>query len=154
MRYGTGHVQVEAVELLDGTGRPARAFRFGEEMTLEVTVRSRIATANLSISFLVRDMTGIDLTGTTTFDERVELPRLGPGESLKVRFTYANCFRLGHFGVSLAVTRLTRRDGSDNVLFDQIDGCIAFSVIPDPDRPVHYKFHNPVRIGIEAVRDA
>jgi len=150
MRYGTGHVQIESVELLDAAGQPCRAFRFGEEMTLETRIRSFIATEHLSLSFLVRDMTGIDLTGTTTFDEHVPLPTFLPGQSAKICFRFTNCFRQGHFGVSLAVTRVTHRDGSDNVLFDQIDGCIAFSVIPDPDRPVHYKFHNPVQISVEA----
>ena len=119
-------------------------------MTLETRIRSFIATEHLSLSFLVRDMTGIDLTGTTTFDEHVPLPTFLPGQSAKICFRFTNCFRQGHFGVSLAVTRVTHRDGSDNVLFDQIDGCIAFSVIPDPDRPVHYKFHNPVQISVEA----
>src|SRR2546426_11616422 len=80
MRYGTGHVQIESVELLDATGQPCRAFRFGEEMTLETRIRSFIATEHLSVSFLVRDMTGIDLTGTTTFDEHVPLPTFLPGQ--------------------------------------------------------------------------
>jgi len=153
MRYGTGHVQIESVELLDRDGRPCRAFRFGDEMTLEAQLRAHIPTEHLSVSFLVRDMTGIDLTGTTTFDERVVLPPVPRGGCLRVRFQFPNLLRQGHFGVSLAVTRLTQRDGSDNVLFDQVDGCAAFTVVPDSDRPVHYKFHTPVRITFELEED-
>ena len=54
------------------------------------------------------------------------------------------------FGVSLAVHRVSRSDYSDNVLFDQVDGCAAFSVVPNPARPIHYKFHVPVKIEVEA----
>src|SRR2546426_6177284 len=71
-------------------------------MTLETRIRSFIATEHLSLSFLVRDMTGIDLTGTTTFDEHVPLPTFLPGQSAKICFRFTNCFRQGHFGVSLA----------------------------------------------------
>jgi len=152
-RYGTGHVQIEAVELLDDAGRPCRAFKFGDQITLEVRVRSRIAVENLSISFLLRDMTGIDLTGTTTFDECFPLPPLPAGGELTVRFRFRSVLREGSFGVCLAVNRVTQRDGSDNVLFDQVDGCIAFSVIPDLERPVHYKFHTPMEIEFEAMND-
>lgn len=148
-RYGTGHVQIASVELLDDRGRPCRAFRFGEEITLEAVLHAYVPADHLSVSFLVRDMTGIDLMGTTTFDERVVLPSVPGGGRLRVRLHFPNHLRQGHFGVSLAVTRLTQRDGSDNVLFDQIDGCVAFAVIADPDRPVHYKFHAPVRISFD-----
>ena len=31
-----------------------------------------------------------------------------------------------------------------DVLFDQVDSCAAFSIIGDPERPVHYKFFTPI----------
>jgi lipopolysaccharide transport system ATP-binding protein len=145
-RYGTGHVQIEKVELLDAKGEPRRAFRLGDQITLEATVRAHMDIADLSVSFLVRDMTGVDLMGTATFDERFAVPPLRRGEHGTIRFTFENTLRPGNFGISLAVNRVTSRDYSDNVLFDQVDGCVAFSVIARPDRPVHYKFHQPVSI--------
>lgn len=149
IRYGTGHVQFESVELRDAHGDPCRAFRFGERIMLEAVVISHIDTADLSVSFLVRDPTGVDLMGTTTFDEHVALPRRRAGERFTVRFSFDNSLHVGNYGISLAVNRVTRRDYTDNILFDQVDGCIAFAVTPNPDRPVHYKFHNPVTIACE-----
>ena len=49
-------------------------------------------------------------------------------------------------GVSVAMNRISRRDYRDNVIFDQIDGAAAFTVLVHPERPVHYKFHQPVAI--------
>jgi lipopolysaccharide transport system ATP-binding protein len=148
-RYGSGHVQFEHVELLDARGEPCRAFRFGQTITLEATMISRVDVRDLSVSFLVRDPTGVDLTGTTTFDERVALPPLRAGQRLTVRFAFRNVLRPGNYGISLAVNRVTRRDYTDNILFDQLDGCLAFAAMPDMDRPVHYKFHHPVDIRYE-----
>ena len=154
MRYGTGHVQIQQVDVLNEQGESARAFHFGERITLQARVKAMADTENLSLSFLVRDMTGIDLMGTTTFDERVKLPSLKKDEELTVCFRFANILRMGNFGISLAVNHVSRMDYSDVVLFDQVDGCVAFAVIPLPDRKVHYKFHNPVEIEYQLGNNA
>jgi len=146
LRYGTGHVQIEKVELTDDTGQPCRAFKFGDYITLNVYFKTYIDLDNLSVSFLVRDLTGIDLMGTTTFDENVRLPMMRSGTQSKVRFRFNNDLHVGNFGISVALHRVSQRNYSDNVLFDQVDGCASFIVIPDPDRPVHYKVYCPVEI--------
>ncbi|MEI8314976.1 MAG: Wzt carbohydrate-binding domain-containing protein [Verrucomicrobiota bacterium] len=153
LRYGTGHVQIEKAELSDRHGQPTRAFRFGEEVRLHVWYRAHIATTNLSISFVVRDTAGIDLMGTTTFDERVILPSVGKEEQGKVSFSFLNQLRSGSYGVCVSINRVKERDYSDNVLFDQIDSCAAFVIIPDPNRPVHYKFSCPIQIKIGSVAE-
>ena len=150
LRYGSGHVQLEEVELLDAQGEPCRSFGFGDAVTIEARIRSFVDAENLSLSFLVRDATGVDLLGTTSFDEGVKFPALGEGDAATIRITFTNVLRKGSFGVSLAVHRVSRSDYSDNVLFDQVDGCAAFSVVPNPARPIHYKFHVPVKIEVEA----
>lgn len=153
-RYGTGHVQIEGVEVLNSRGEPTRAFALGETITIEATLRAHVDSENLSCSFLIRDFTGVDLMGTTTFDERVAAPRLAKGAAVKVRFSFENRLRAGHFGVCLAVNRLVSRDYSDNVLFDQVDGVAAFVVMADPARPIHYKFHQVVSVEWELLSDA
>lgn len=149
LRYGTGHAQIEHVDVLDAAGEPRRAFRLGDTVVIQARVRAHRDIRHLNLSFLVRDMTGIDLMGTTCFDEGVALPDLSAGQSLTVRFEFENHLRPGSFGVCLAVNRVSRRDASDLVLFDQVDGCAAFTVQRDPDRPVHYKFHQPVVIRFD-----
>ena len=149
LRYGTGHVQLEEVELLDARGEPCRTFGFGEAVTIEARLRSEVDVEDLSVSFLVRDATGVDLLGTTSFDEGVKVPALGVGDRATVRFTFTNVLRKGSFGVSLAVHRVSRSDYSDNVLFDKVDGCAAFAVAANPARPIHYKFHVPVKVEVE-----
>jgi lipopolysaccharide transport system ATP-binding protein len=153
-RYGTGHVQIEQVQVTNSRGEPARAFGLGEAITIEATLRAHVDAENLSCSFLIRDFTGVDLMGTTTFDERSPAPAVRKGDRLKVRFSFENRLRPGHFGVCFAVNRLTSRDYSDNVLFDQVDGVAAFVVMADPGRPVHYKFHQPVEVRWESLADA
>lgn len=154
MRYGTGHVQVETVRVLNQEGAPARAFGFREPIAVEATLVAQADLSDVSVSFLARDQTGIDLIGTTTFDEAVKLPPMKSGERVRIRFAFENILRPGNYGVCLAVTRVSARDYSDNVLLDQVDGCAAFMVIGRADRPIHYKFHHPISITWERSDDA
>lgn len=148
LRYGSGGARIRGVELLDGAGEPCRAFDLGAVLELRVRVEAVRETENLSVSFLVRDSAAVDLAGTTTFDEKVALPRLAPGESATVQFRFSNCFRAGGLGISVAVTSVSERGYSDNVTLDQIDGAAWFRSLPDPDRPVHYKVHVPVEARV------
>ncbi len=152
MRYGTGHVQIERVEVLNEAGEACRAFGYGQTISVAAHLRAYVDVSHVSVSFLIRDMTGVDLMGTTTFDERQELPAMRKGEALVVRFSFENRLRAGNFGVSLALNRVTARDYADNLLFDQVDGCAAFGVIGTPERPIHYKFHQDVAISWEGPR--
>lgn len=154
MRYGTGHVQIEAVRVLNKAGEPARAFGFREPVVVEATLVAQVDMKDISVSFLARDQTGVDLVGTTTFDEAVKLPPMKSGQRVRVRFEFENILRPGNFGVCLAVTRVSARDYSDNVLLDQVDGCAAFMVVGRADRPIHYKFHHPITISWELPDDA
>jgi lipopolysaccharide transport system ATP-binding protein len=146
MRYGLGHVQIQNVEVMDDDGQPANTFDFGQWITITARIKALIHAENLSVSILVRDMTGVDLMGTTTFDEEYTLPTLEPEQEAWVRFRFRNTLRAGNFGVCLAINRVSTRDRSDNVLFDQVDACASFTVMPDMNRPVHYKFHCPMQI--------
>lgn len=146
MRYGIGHVQIQRVEVLDDDGQPANTFDLGQWITIKVRLKAYIHAEHLSVSLLVRDMTGVDLMGTTTFDEEFPLPTLEPQEEAWVRFRFQNTLRAGNFGISVAINRVSTRDRSDNVLFDQVDACASFTVMPDMNRPVHYKFHCPMQI--------
>ena len=146
MRYGIGHVQIQAVEVLGDDDQPANTFHFGQWITIAVRFKAFIHAENLSVSLLVRDMTGVDLMGTTTFDEEYRLPALEPEEEAWVRFRFQNTLRAGNFGVCVAINRVSTRDRSDNVLFDQVDACASFTVMPDMNRPVHYKFHCPMQL--------
>jgi hypothetical protein len=65
-----------------------------------------------------------------------------------VRFRFANVFRHGGYGISVAVVRVTRRDLSDVFVYHQLDAVAAFESIGRDERPVHYKFHLPTEIEV------
>lgn len=148
LRYGTGHVQFSKIELRGADEEVRRSFKFHDYIALDLTLESDIEIQDLSVSFLIRDSTGVDITGITTFDKKHSLPPMGKGEKNTVRFSFKNIFKPGTYGVSVALNRVSRRDYTDNILLDQLDGAIAFSIVEDPDNPIHYKIWHDIDFSI------
>jgi lipopolysaccharide transport system ATP-binding protein len=152
LRYGSGHAQLEQVRLLDASGSPVQAYQFGEQVIVEARIRAHIELKNLDVAFVVRDVAGVDLLGSSIADEHQRLPALAAGDVTTVRFSFNNQLRGGNYGVSMTLTNLPESLGENGITLDHVDGCVAFGVIPDVDRPVRHKMHVPVRIGFEVVR--
>lgn len=148
-RYGSGLVSFKDVSMLNQSLEPTKAYEFGEQATLKCTLFAKEKIENINVSFLIRDITGVDLFGTTMFDEDVSLISLEKHERKTVEFSFPVWLRQGSYSVSVAVNRVTDRDYSDVFLYEQIDGASAFEVIRKIDRPVHYKVHFPIRIETE-----
>ena len=153
-RFGSGEAQLEQVDLLDREGRSCRTFTLGDRIVIAAALRAWTPIDHVAVSFLVRDETGVDLLGTTTFDERLALPDLPAEDGIEVRFALENRLRMGLFAVSIAVVRVTRQDYADVALLDQADDCLTFRVTRHPERPVHYKVHEPVTIEWRALPPA
>lgn len=151
LRYGSGHVQIVRSDILGADGSSTRTFIYGERVKVEIEIESAIDVQNLCVNLLVRDANGLDLFGTSTFDERISMNDMCAGDRQVVRFEFPVVTRLGTYGLTASVTRLTYPDYSDVFLFDQAEGICSYSVAPTPDRPVHYKFHIDTEISAHMV---
>ncbi|MCQ9147818.1 ABC transporter ATP-binding protein [Ochrobactrum sp. BTU2] len=149
-RFGSGHVQITRTDILNECGQSTRAFTYGDLITIEVEFQSTIAVSDLCVNLLVRDATGLDLFGTSTFDEDILLKPMDVGEKQTVQFTFPAITRVGSYGVALSITRVSQKDYSDSFLFDQVDGICSYSIAQNIKRPVHYKFHVATSITAEA----
>jgi hypothetical protein len=151
LRYGTGHAQIERVEVTDDSGQPRGAFEFGEHISIHVYFKTFVDLEHLNPSFGVSDSSGITILGTTFFDERVPLPPLPANSRGHVCFRFPNILRHGSYGVGVGLNRVTQRDFSDNVVLDLARGCAAFVVLHNPERPIWYKVYAPMELQFETV---
>jgi len=145
--YGDGDVFFQSIDVFNEQGEKTIAFGYGESATLQCVISSKKAVNNVNVSFLVRDITGIDLFGTTMFDEKIPLVTLREGEKKAIAFSFPITLRPGSYSVSVAVNTVSQKDYSDVFLHQQIDAAAAFEVVRNPDRPIHYKFYVPVEIS-------
>ena len=85
-RHGDGASRVVDVQILDRAGQPCRAFRPGESILLRIRAVFHQAVSNPVIGILIRNRIGMDVFGTNTRLERVELGDFEAGEALQVEF--------------------------------------------------------------------
>jgi lipopolysaccharide transport system ATP-binding protein len=85
-RHGDGASRVVDVQILDRAGQPCRAFRPGESILLRIRAVFHQAVSNPVIGILIRNRIGMDVFGTNTRLERVELGDFEAGETLQVDF--------------------------------------------------------------------
>ena len=149
-RYGSQEVQLCTVEVQNADGRSCEEFDHLDEIVIFVRYQSLIESRDLNISFLIRDETGVNLCGTMTWDEKVELAPVFPGVVGAVSFRFVNRLRPGRFGVSVAVTRINREDPRRPILYDQIDGVSTIVSGWAEGRPIHYKFDAQVGVEVES----
>jgi hypothetical protein len=121
-RHGDGASRILGVEML-----PGKTFAPGEPLTIRVRVRAEKDLENPVIGILIRNRLGIDVFGTNTRIEHVDLGPMPAGEVFEVEFGF-DCL-------------LTRQDYTltvasqypDGYSQDWLDDVIAFSVVDARD---------------------
>ena len=149
-RYGSGQARFAEASVLAADQCPVREVRFGEIVHLDLEIVAREGVRDLSVSFLVRDASGIDVMGTTTADERIRVGELAAGGRRRVRFSWRSRLRSGGYGVCIALLGrpANHEDDTPPLLLDQIDAAAWFAIPWQDDRPIHYKFHEDVAIEV------
>ncbi len=121
-RHGDGASHVTAVEILDANGAATRNFRPGDAMTIRVTARAEKALEDPVVGVLIRNRLGIDVYGTNTRVEGIDIGSIGAGETFQVEFTF-DCL-LTRQDYTLTVATQYREGYSQ----DWLDDVISFSV--------------------------
>ena len=126
-RHGDGASRVTSVELMDALGTATRNLQPGEPVTIRVTARAERALEDPVVGVLVRNRLGIDVYGTNTRIEGVEVGTVAAGETFEVEFTF-DCL-LTRQDYTLTVATQYREGYSQ----DWLDDVIAFSVVDARD---------------------
>jgi lipopolysaccharide transport system ATP-binding protein len=85
-RHGDGASHIVDARMLNKLEQTCRAFKPGETVVIRVRATFQKAVSNPVVGILIRNRIGMDVFGTNTRLERVELGQFEPGESLEVDF--------------------------------------------------------------------
>jgi lipopolysaccharide transport system ATP-binding protein len=126
-RHGDGASRVVYADLCDAEGKSTRSLEPGAPTTIRVRARAERDLENPVVGVLIRNRLGIDVFGTNTRIEGVDIGSIAPGEIFEVEFTF-DCL-------------LTRQDYTLTVATqypegfsqDWLDDAIAFSVVDTRD---------------------
>ena len=85
-RHGDGASQILDVRLLNGAGEPCHTFRPGESIVIRIQANFRRTVSDPVVGILVRNRIGMDVFGTNTRLEGVDLGNIQAGETLEIEF--------------------------------------------------------------------
>jgi len=126
-RHGDGASRVTNVDLMSAGGEPTRMVKPGEPVTIQVRARAARELEDPVVGVLIRNRLGIDVFGTNTRIEGVDLGRVAAGEAFEVEFTF-DCL-LTRQDYTLTVATQYREGFSQ----DWLDDVISFSVVDARD---------------------
>jgi lipopolysaccharide transport system ATP-binding protein len=122
-RHGDGSSEILEVQLLNSRGEPTLALAAGEPATVRVRSLFRRAKSGPMVGILIRTRIGMDVYGTNTGLEQVDLGEFAAGEELEVEFHFDCWLTPQEYTLTVATQNA---DGSSH---DWVDDAIAFEVI-------------------------
>jgi len=122
-RHGDGTSEIQEIQLSGAQGEPARTFRSGERMTVRVRTLFHRAKSHPMVGILIRTRIGMDVYGTNTSLEQVELGEFAPGDELETQFSFDCWLAPQEYTLTVATQNV---DGTSH---DWVDDAIAFEVV-------------------------
>ncbi len=122
-RHGDGTSEILSVEILNVRGEPTQTIPSGEEITVRVCCRFHRPQRDPMVGILIRTRIGMDVYGTNTRIEQVEMGSLDAGDRLEVDFRVACRLTAQQYTLTVATQS---PDGSSH---DWLDDAIAFDVL-------------------------
>ena len=122
-RHGDGTSEVLSVELLNRAGEPSTAVASGEPVTVRVRSRFHRAKQDPMVGILIRNRIGMEVYGTNTRIERIQLGCFEPGALLEVDFRFECWLTPQPYTLTVATQDA---DGSSH---DWLDDVVAFDVV-------------------------
>ena len=122
-RHGDGTSEILVIELTNARGESVRAFGSGDRVTVRVRSRFHRAISDPMVGILIRTRIGMDVYGTNTRLEQIELGRFDAGEELDIQFSF-DCWL-----ASQEYTLTVATQSADGSSHDWVDDAIAFEIV-------------------------
>jgi lipopolysaccharide transport system ATP-binding protein len=122
-RHGDGSSEILDVTLLDETERPCGVVSSGERVTIRIRTAFRQRRVEPMVGILIRNRIGMEIYGTNTRIEQIDLGTFEPGEELDIDFQFECRLTPQHYTVTVATQY---PDGSSH---DWLDDVLSFEVL-------------------------
>jgi lipopolysaccharide transport system ATP-binding protein len=126
-RHGDGASRVIDVTILNADGESSHAFRRGESISVRIRATFRQAVENPIVGILIRNRIGMDVFGTNTRLEQIELGRFEAGENLEVEFELDCLLSRQEYTVTVATQHW------NGLSQDWLDDVLEFRVVDTKD---------------------
>jgi len=126
--YGNQGAEIEDFALLDKDGNPTNKLIAFEPFTVFMRVRFRKTIENPIFAFTIKDIKGLEITGTNTFFKHVDTGTCRAGEIVEAAFRQDLNIQAGRYALSLGCTGY---EGDRFVVHHRLYDVVLFEVISD-----------------------
>lgn len=144
IEYGEKSAEITDYALLDDNGLITNTFMKGSTFSVRMKITFHEDIKEPIFAFTIKNLQGIELTGTNTVYEKVDVPPMKAGETKEVTFTQRLDLQGGEYLVSLGCTGY--RDGDFQVYHRLYDVC-SLTVISDKNTVGYFDMNSAVTLG-------
>jgi hypothetical protein len=146
-RYGNRHAEIIGIAVLNESGEEIALLPQAGNIVVRISVRAIHEVTMPIVGFLIRNHLGVELAGTNTALEEVELPAFGPGDVYTIDF-HLQLPELypSHFSFTPAVASGTIETYE---VCDWVDNAISLQA--EKGRHVYGYIHFPCRVKVNAM---
>ena len=126
-RHGDGASHIVDAQTLNGEGQATTLFQRGDVIRIRVSAVFRDAIMNPVFGILIRNRVGMDVYGTNTRIEQIEIGQVNAGETVEVEFELDCVFSRQEYTLTVAAQHW------NGLSQDWLDDVLSFRVIDSKD---------------------
>ena len=143
LEYGTKEAEILEYYMTDGAGLRTSAILKGEPFTLHMKVRAHKDLPAPIFALSIKNIKGVEITGTNTMVEKSFLESVKAGEALDITFTQRVRLQGGEYLISLGVTGY---DGDTFTVYHRLYDILNLTVISDHDTVGYFDMESDVKV--------
>lgn len=146
LEYGTKQAQIEDFYITDDRGVPTNAILKGSMFTIHMKVRFMEHIPAPIFAFSVKNVIGVEITGTNTMIEKAFLDSVEPGDVKNVTFTQKMNLQGGEYLLSLGVTGYNQDTFE---VYHRLYDALNISVVSDKNTVGYYDMDSETKVWDE-----
>ncbi|MGB3421046.1 MAG: ABC transporter ATP-binding protein [Dolichospermum sp.] len=128
-RYGNGGAKILDIKILNIFHQETEQIDYKQAFSIQASILFEKSFPTFAFGYLVKDLKGIELIGTTTITENLVMPSVEPGEVYVVEAKTTNSLNEGIYTISLSV-ELAVMPNQQHIYLDLVDNALVFRVNP------------------------
>lgn len=143
IEYGSKEAEIIDYAILDNKGRYSNTLEKGTKFSVKFKIRFHSDVRDPIFAFTIKDIKGIEITGTNTMYEKVDVKDTDAGATSEVCFTQDINLQGGSYLVSLGCTGYK---GGDFTVFHRLYDVVSLEVVSDKNTVGFYDMNSEVTI--------
>lgn len=143
LEYGTKEAEILEFGMTDGNGVQTATALKGEEFTFRMKVKIHQDLTAPIFALSIKNIKGVEITGTNTMVEKAFLEPVKAGEVLEITFRQRVQLQGGEYLISLGVTGF---EGDRFTVYHRLYDCFNLTVISDHDTVGYFDMESTVRV--------